>query len=110
MTEQPKRRTVEAEKSYHPGGIDDAAYGVVEVAAIKALANGTATEDQQRTALHFILVGVCHVDDEPYRPGVHGERDTNYLLGMRRVGTFIRSLIYADIKNFKTDRAPREQG
>lgn len=109
MSEQPKRRG-EAEKPYHPGGIDPTSFGIVEVAAIKALANGIATEDQQRTALHFILVNVCHVDDEPYRPGANGERDTNYLLGMRRVGTFIRSLINADIKAFRTDRAPTEQG
>ena len=108
MSEQPKRRT--AEKPYHPGVIDPATYGVVEVAAVKAFAAGTADEAQQRTALHFILVTVCHVDDEPFRPGPDGERDTNYLLGMRRVGTFIRSLIAADIKNFKTDRAPTEQG
>lgn len=93
-----------------PRAIDPATYGVVEVAAIKALANGTAEPDQQLAALRFILVGVCKVDDEPYFPGAEGDRDTTYRLGMRRVGTFIRSLIHADIKKFKTDAAPREQG
>ncbi len=98
------------EKVDHPGILDPESYGVVEVAAIKALAVGTATEQQQIAALHFILVGVCRVDDEPYVPGVNGERDTAYRLGMRRVGTFVRSLIHADIKKFKTDRTPGEFG
>ncbi len=93
----------------HPGVIDPGTYGIAEVAAVKALASGTATEDQQRRALHFILVGVCKLDDEPYLPGADGERDTAYRLGMRRVGTFIRGLIAADIKKFKTDAAPTEQ-
>lgn len=91
-----------------PRVIDPSSYGVVQVAAVKALAAGTATEQQQREALHFILVGVCKVDDEPYFPG--SDRDTAYACGMRRVGTFVRSLIHADIKNFKTNAAPTEQG
>ena len=97
-------------EEFDPRRVDPASYGVAEVAAIKALANGNADEQQQRTALHFILVHVCLVDDEPFCPGADGERDTDYLLGRRRVGTFIRSLIHADIKKFKTDRAPTEQG
>jgi hypothetical protein len=108
MAEKPAKKPNPALTD--PRVIDPATYGVVEVAAIKALANGTADPDQQKHALQFILVCVCRVDDEPYFPGTDGERDTTYRLGMRRVGTFIRSLIFADIKKFKTDAAPTEQG
>ena len=82
---------------------------VADVAAIKALANGKATEDQQKRALHFILVEVCKVDDEPYCPGENGNRDTAYALGKRRVATYVRSLIHADIRKFKSDGQPSEQ-
>lgn len=82
---------------------------IVDVAAIKAMANGTATEDQQKRALHFILVEVCRVDDEPYCPGEDGNRNTAYALGKRRVGTYVRSLIYADIRKFKPDGQPSEK-
>jgi hypothetical protein len=77
-----------------------------DVVAIKAMADGTATPDQQKRALHFILVSVCGVDDEPYCPG--SDRDTAYALGKRRVATYLRSLIYADIRKFK-DGQPSEQ-
>lgn len=77
-----------------------------DVVAIKALALGTATEDQQKRALHFILVHVCGIDDEPYCPA--SDRDTAYALGKRRVGTYLRSLLAADIRRFK-DGQPSEQ-
>jgi hypothetical protein len=70
-----------------------------DVMAVKALADGTATPDQQKRALHFILVHVCKVDDEPYCPS--SDRDTAYALGKRRVGTYLRSLLSADPKRFK---------
>ena len=79
-----------------------------DVVAIKALANGSATPDQQKRALHFIIVDVSRADDEPYCPGADGERDTNYALGKRRVGTYLRSLLAADIRKFK-DGQPSEQ-
>lgn len=78
-----------------------------DVVAVKALANGTATEDQQKRALHFIIVHVCCVDDEPYCPT--SDRDTAYALGKRRVGTYLRSLLAADIRRFKEDGMPSEQ-
>lgn len=80
-----------------------------EVASIKALSNGTASEHQQQTALHFILVKVCCVDDEPFCPGEDGRRATDYALGKRRVGLYLRSLLHANIDKFKQDPVPREQ-
>jgi hypothetical protein len=80
-----------------------------EVVAIKALSQGVATADQQQLALHFILVKVCAVDDEPFCPGEDGRRSTDYALGKRRVGTYIRSLLAADIRKFKEDGMPSKQ-
>lgn len=80
---------------------------VADVVAIKALSQGVATDEQQKRALHFILVHVCGVDDEPYCPG--SERDTAYALGKRRVGTYLRSLLAADIRKFKEDGMPSNQ-
>lgn len=93
---------------FQPWIVDSRTYGIAEVAAVKALASGTADPEQQRRAMHFLLVHVCRVDDEPYCPA--SDRDTAYALGMRRVGTFIRSLLNADLENFKSQGAgPREQ-
>ena len=94
---------------FQPWVIDPRSYGIVEVAAIQALAAGTATAQQQQDALRFILLCVCRVDDEPFCPGEEGRRSTDYALGMRRVGTFIRSLIHADKARFKRDARPSEQ-
>lgn len=82
---------------------------LADVVAIKALAAGTASDEQQKRALHFILVEVCRVDDEPYCPGENGNRDTAYALGKRRVGTYLRSLISADIRKFRSDGQPSEK-
>lgn len=78
-----------------------------DVVAIKALSQGVATDEQQKRALHFILVSVCGVDDEPYCPA--SDRDTAYALGKRRVGTYLRSLLAADIRKFKEDGMPSKQ-
>lgn len=80
-----------------------------EVVAIKAVSQGVASADQQQLALHFILVKVCGVDDEPFCPGEDGRRSTDYALGKRRVGTYIRSLLAADIRKFKEDGMPSKQ-
>ncbi len=97
------------EALFQPWVIDPRSYGIVEIAAVQAVAAGTATAQQQQDAMRFILLGVCRVDDEPYCPGEDGRRDTDFALGMRRVGTFIRSLIHADKAKFKTDRNSTEQ-
>lgn len=78
-----------------------------DVVAIKAISQGVATDEQQKHALHFILVHVCGVDDEPYCPA--SDRDTAYALGKRRVGTYLRSLLAADIRKFKEDGMPSKQ-
>jgi hypothetical protein len=78
-----------------------------DVVAIKALAEGGATPEQQKRALHFIMVEVAGVDLEQYCPT--SDRDTAYALGKRRVGTYLRSLLAADIRKFKSDGQPSQQ-
>lgn len=80
-----------------------------EVAALKALANGTASPDQQKRALDFIIHRVAGTYEEVYCPGEEGNRDTAYALGKRRVGTYIVTLLNADIRRFKADQSPTEQ-
>lgn len=82
---------------------------VMHVAAIKALNAGTATAEQQRRALDFIIHNVCGTYEEQFCPGEEGRRATDYALGKRRVGLYLVSLINGDIQNFKTDKRPTEQ-
>lgn len=80
-----------------------------DVVALKALEQGNATPDQQIRALKFIVDKIAGKDEEIYCPGAGGDRDTAYALGKRRVGTYIVSLLAADIRKFKKDGQPSEQ-
>jgi hypothetical protein len=40
-----------------------------EAAAVRALAAGTATEDQQKRVLDFFMRRVCDIEGISYRPG-----------------------------------------
>lgn len=64
-------------------------YGAPEHHAIIALANGTATPDQQQRAMAWIHY-VCGTTDLSYRPG--SDRDTAFAEGKRWVGLQIRKL------------------
>ena len=79
-----------------------------DVVALKAVAAGNATGDQQIRALKFIVEQIAGTYEEVYCPGAGGDRDTAYALGKRRVGTYIVSLLAADIRKFK-DGQPSEQ-
>lgn len=72
-----------------------------DVVALKALALGTATKEQQIRALKFIVEKIAGTYEESYCPGSDGDRNTAYALGKRRVGTYIVSLLSADIRKFK---------
>jgi hypothetical protein len=72
-----------------------------EVASLKALAAGTASEHQQKGALAFIITRLCESYEEQFCPGEDGRRATDYALGKRRVGTMITSYLNADIRKFK---------
>lgn len=64
--------------------------------AIRALANGTANDGQQKTAwayLMFLTGASEEFADLSYRPGPDGERDTAFAEGKRFVGLQIRKLL-----------------
>lgn len=57
---------------------------------MRALLAGTATADQQRTAMRCILEDICRIYDTPYvAAGV--DRDTFVMLGRHQVGVLITS-------------------
>lgn len=82
-----------------------------DVAAIQAVAGGTASSDQQQHAMRVIVEKICRRYEMPYCPGVNGERDTVLALGRMCAGTMLTSFINTPLKNFKDpDAAPTEQG
>lgn len=61
--------------------------------AIQAVANGHASEDQQKTAMAAIL-HICGINDSEYLPAEHGgERDSAFKSGKRHVALQIRKIL-----------------
>lgn len=60
------------------------AYEPADISAIKGLAAGTATPDQQRRALKWIIENACATYELSYRPNSEG--DTAFAEGRRFVG------------------------
>lgn len=69
-------------------------YEIADATAMKALAMGTATPEQQLRALAWIQRRACALPDWAYRPGPT-ERDTLIALGRQFVGHQIQHLIAA---------------
>lgn len=63
------------------------------VAAVQALSLGTANEGQQKQALDWIIREVAGTYDQPYRPGVDGDRETAFACGRQFVGQQIVKVI-----------------
>jgi hypothetical protein len=78
---KPKR----SREFWHPP-----AYDKEDVRAVQALAQGTASETDQRRALNWIINVAASTYDEPFRPGVPDA--VNYMLGRRSVGLAIVKL------------------
>tara|TARA_R110000868_G_scaffold411755_1_gene708902 strand:- start:20938 stop:21324 length:387 start_codon:yes stop_codon:yes gene_type:complete len=65
-------------------------YTLADAAAVKAIANGMASPEQQRHGMRFIVVTLCQQLDMAYRPGGEdGRRDTDFALGCQFVGNQI---------------------
>lgn len=77
-----------------------------DVRAAKALAAGTATEDQQRYFVKMLLDKLCGVDDDCFSSD---ERETSFALGRRNPGLRLRRMILLPIEAMvlkaKTSRA-----
>lgn len=81
---------------------------IADVAAIKAVANGTASADQQVRFFAFLVNTVCGYGEEQSYFGEDSASRTQYALGRRRVATYLHTYVAADMRRFKD--APREQG
>lgn len=62
-----------------------------DIYALQALATGTASEDQQKRALKYIVENVCQTYQPSYRP--EGDRETAFAEGRRAVGLRLIALI-----------------
>lgn len=74
------------------------AYEKADVSAVKALAAGTATEEQQKRALKWIIETTCATYDLSYRPS--SDRDTTFAEGRRFVGLQIVKALHIDMTVF----------
>ena len=68
-----------------------------DVLAIQSLATGTATEDQQKRALRFIIEAVARTYDVSFCPGPDGDRETAMAEGRRFVGLQLITLLQINV-------------
>lgn len=80
MKAKTERQAIADHAPWKPPGAEPA-----DTAALQALARGTATSDQQKRALDWIVLQACGTYDLAYRPG-DTDRDTNIALGRQFVG------------------------
>lgn len=92
-------------RPWHPPHAEDA-----DVYAIKALAGGDATGDQQRRALAWIIGTLCGKDDLSYRPD--SPRDTDFAEGKRFVALELTKYVLMPVSVIRTasGKPPGEQG
>lgn len=70
-----------------------AGYEPADAAAIQALAKGSASPDQQKRALKWIINTGARTYDLSYRPGEEGRRDTDFAEGRRSLGLQLVMLV-----------------
>lgn len=68
-------------------------YEIADVSAIQALVAGTATKEQQRRALDWVINQAAGTYDLSFRPGDEGRRDTDFAEGRRFVGLQLVKLL-----------------
>jgi hypothetical protein len=79
----------------------DAQFARPEANAIRAVAAGTATPDQQRLAIAAIGQKACLIDEISYVPGgPDAERATIFAEGRRFVGIQIRRACHLPLEKF----------
>ena len=89
-----------AKKFVEPPANLPAPYEIKEAAAIQALAQGTATADQQRWALEWIVNSACGTYDSEYRSN---DREHAYVSGKRNVGLQIVKLTKLNLGKLKKE-------
>lgn len=66
-----------------------------DIGALKAVAAGQASPEQQKRALNYIVYVACGTYDLAYRP--RGDRDTCFALGRQFVGQHLVTLVNLDL-------------
>lgn len=66
-------------------------YDLDDLTAIKALADGTASETQQKRALKWIIETACKRYELPFCPD--STRDTDFMCGRQFAGAYILKLV-----------------
>jgi len=74
-------------------------YELADISAIKGMAAGTATPEQQQRALKWIIENACGTYELSYRPT--SDRDTSFAEGRRFVGLQIVKALHLDISKLK---------
>lgn len=75
-------------------GVEPGIVNKADVVAIKALAAGEATPEQQKRALEAITGRIACADDMSFRADDHGgTRETDFAEGKRYVGLQVRKLV-----------------
>ena len=81
-------------------------YTVAQAAAIRAVSAGTASEDQQRSAMKYIVETLCGTYDLEFRPGGDGARESAFAGGRRFVGLQIVKLANFIIRSEPNEQSP----
>jgi hypothetical protein len=79
------------------------------IVALKAVAQGTATDDQQIRFIAWLLDEVCGYHDRMAYFGEDAAFKSYFALGRRRVAEILKMYIQEDIRKFKDDGRPSEQ-
>lgn len=87
-----------SKKTTQPDAFTPADFDIADVAAIKALERGTATEDQQKRALDWIINRAALTYDLDYRTE---SRDHAFSSGRRFVGLQIVKMLKLDLGKLK---------
>lgn len=71
---------------------------LADATALRRVQAGTASPDEQKRAMAYIINTLAGAYDEPYRPGAEdGARDTVFALGRAFVGRQIVKLLKVDL-------------
>lgn len=103
------KRPVVSPRAFAPPRLGTADDPHPAIAAIKAMAEGNARADQQKTALAFIIDELAGTYDLSFRPDeLGGERDTSFAEGRRYVGLTVRRIIMRPLPDL-VGRKPEEE-
>lgn len=81
---------------------------LADASAIQAVSAGTASPEQQKRAMGWILKHACMLPEWPYQPGAN-DRDTNIALGRQLVGHQIVKLQNADLQRIRRTEPNADQ-